>query len=299
MYKFRTIIKILLLYLISFSCTSIPNHTLVEPTWIHQPARSVDSGYIIYVASALNRIPEQAKFEATGAVIEDIANECSFPPKGAHLEDEFLTTSGILNQAYVKMAVPFQDCEEAQKAVEPSSITKLANASLTTLLKRYQDKIDYETEEGEEQQHTLVTQNEQNSSHSEPTLPQSNQVTYLVQRQQLAYAKEVIILAGPGAYPIGSPQSSQFVSSIHPVVTQIQNYKNSNPELKQSTISWSSLPIRPGVKGISGVQGMRVSRPYVPRVYQGASRRFSNSFFQKKGFQPRTRFRRRIQRIRH
>lgn len=183
------------------SCVSAPNQNLSKPAWIYQPARTVDAGYIVYVASALDRSFEQAKFKAKGAAIEDIANECSFPPKGVRVEDEFEMTAGILNEAYIKMTVAFQDCEDAQKALDPTSITTLANVSLANFLKRYQDRIDHESDSAEEQQQHLVKNDEPNSTPHNSTTAQSDQITYLVQRQQVAYAKEVVILAGSEAYP--------------------------------------------------------------------------------------------------
>ena len=54
-------------------CSSDSPRKSVEPSWIHQPARTVDGGYIVYVSSSQDRIDEQARFKARASGIEDIA----------------------------------------------------------------------------------------------------------------------------------------------------------------------------------------------------------------------------------
>ena len=86
------------------------------PEWVRQPVRTVDHGYVIYVGLGEDAQPDKARFKAEGAALGDLANECSFPPKGARIEDRFERVQGIVHQSYVKAAVDFQSCEEAKAA---------------------------------------------------------------------------------------------------------------------------------------------------------------------------------------
>ena len=60
------------------------------PDWTSEPARVVDNGYIVYTGSGLESDPNTAQFVAEGTAIQDLANECSFVPKGARVEDHFV-----------------------------------------------------------------------------------------------------------------------------------------------------------------------------------------------------------------
>jgi hypothetical protein len=231
-----------------------------EPAWIHQSARTVDGGYIVYVASSEDRSLDKAQLKAQSAAIQDIANECSFAPKGTRLEDRYESTAGILHRVYAKAAVSYQECEEAQKATEPGEIRKLANVAFTEQVKRYQDAIDEESNASDSDNEGL---NPALASTSAPAGPIRDSMHFLVVRQQVAYAKELVILSPPSAYASGSQQAAQFAQAVKPAAVQVQNYQAQNPAMKSSAQSWSSLRSKPLVPRLAGVKGVRTSPPRV------------------------------------
>src|SRR5947209_3047805 len=74
----------------------------VAPGWVHQAARTVEGGYIVYLGEVEDQAPERARFKAEAAAIQDLANECSFAPKGARVEDHFDQPTGVIHHAYAK-----------------------------------------------------------------------------------------------------------------------------------------------------------------------------------------------------
>lgn len=126
--------------LILMGCSSGGHHSESSesrPVWTTQPMRTVDQGYIIYLGSGEDSAQSQAYFKAQSEAIENIANECSFAPKGARTEDRYDETLDYgKHRVYVKAAVTFADCEAAQKAVDPEEIKKLANIQFAEELKR-------------------------------------------------------------------------------------------------------------------------------------------------------------------
>ena len=251
------------------------------PAWIHQPARTVEGGYIIYVASSADRSLDQAQFKAQSAAIQDVNNECSFAPKGTRLEDRYNDTLGILSRAYAKVAVSYQDCDEAQKTIEPSEIKKLANVALVEQVKRYQDNLDAEvlaaSAEDSDQNSATSGVNPEISRTSAPP-PIHDSVRFFVVRQQVAYAKEVVILSPPNAYSPNSVASNNFVQVIRPATTQIQTYRTVNPSTARSPMSWSSLPSKPAVPALSGLKGARSSPARLSTTAYGNGRNHSGPY---------------------
>ncbi len=224
------------------SCASQPKQE--GPDWMHQPTRTVDNGYIVYVGSGQSRDTLKAQFKAEGMALEDLANECSFIPKGARLEDRFVQQGTNEHVAYVKIAVEFQECAQSQKTLEPSEITKLANVSFTEQLRRYQDL----EETGELPQKSEYAALEMPAEVPPPPVASAGMspaVHFTVMRQYVAYQKETVILASPTAYPINSPQASHFVSAIQPAVGQIHQIGAQNPSFEKNPQPWSKVTDRP------------------------------------------------------
>ena len=249
------------------------------PAWIHQPARTVEGGYIIYVASSADRSLDQAQFKAQSAAIQDVNNECSFAPKGTRLEDRYNDTLGILSRAYAKVAVSYQDCDEAQKAIDPTEIKKLANVALVEQVKRYQDALDAEVLAADDSDQNPGNNgvNPEIARTSAPP-PINDSVQFFVVRQQVAYAKEVVILSPPNAYPPYSVASTNFVQVIRPATTQIQTYRTVNPTTASSPMSWSSLPSKPAVPPLSGMKGVRSSPARLSSTAYGNGRNHSGPY---------------------
>jgi hypothetical protein len=229
------------------SCSSAPQ-TPPAPAWISQPARTVDQGYIVYVASSEDRSAEQARFKAESQAYQDLANECSFPPKGARTEDRYVKQVGTTQtqQAFVKVAVDFQTCEEAKQAIQPDEIRKLANVAMTDQIKAYQVKYEAPPEgsedenENEEAGVSDETQAVLNARQAPPPIYVSSPVQFYVARQQVFYYKQDVILSPPAAYPPNSPQTTQFVNQVQAPVMRVQQYEAANPALRTSSQTWST-----------------------------------------------------------
>ena len=241
------------------ACSSNSKSTVAtpsEPVWIHQPTRTVEGGYIIYVASSEARTLDQSQSHAQSAAIQNVANECSFAPKGTRLEDLYSNTAGILHRTFAKVAVSFQECEEAQHALDPAQIKVLANVAMTERVKHYQDAIDQE----ENEQNATEVESDQtglNPALADQTI--QNPVQFLVVRQQIAYAKEWVILAPATSYAANSRESAYFQQVVTPATTQVQNYQTQNPAVKNAQTGWSTLAVKPAVPALSGPGGRPLS----------------------------------------
>src|SRR6185312_16331964 len=117
------------------SCSSEQKPT--APPWTHGATRVVDNGYIVYVGVGHAPDPDRAQFKAEGQALEDLANECSMIPKGTRFEDRYSEKEEYETTAYVKVALEFQECDTAQRSLDPSEIRKLANVNFTEELKKY------------------------------------------------------------------------------------------------------------------------------------------------------------------
>jgi hypothetical protein len=217
------------------ACSSAPKPP-AEPEWTAAPARTVEGGYIIYVGSGEDRTPEKARFKAESMALQDLANECSFAPKGTRIEDHFDTQTGIITRSYAKVAVEFQDCEAAKAATTPEQIRNLGNVQLTEQIKRYQDLVD-----SPEPQETVVL-----ADNGMPSSPPPNVVVvhdypeFVVYRQQVAYINQSVILAPPAYYPPGAPITTQPVPAAAPFHGAVMRYEANNPQLRTSPMAFSN-----------------------------------------------------------
>jgi len=222
------------------------------PAWVHQPSRTVDNGYIVYLGTGEDRLLERASFKAESEAIGDLANECSFPPKGARIEDHYdepLPDGG--HRAYAKLAVVFEECEEAKRASDPSAIRAAASVQMAAQLKQYQQLIQ-EPDPGAPGmvKNDLATASNPAASSGGETGVRGEEgwhgpVPFLVYRQQLAYLKQQVILSPPGNYPPNSAATTQFVQTVRPATTSIQNFEMSHPEMTKTTTTWSRYPGKP------------------------------------------------------
>jgi hypothetical protein len=240
--------KLFRLFVLAFlllSCSSTPSAP-PAPAWISQPARTVDGGYIVYVASSEDRSADQARFKAESQAYEDLANECSFPPKGARMEDNYLKPIGTQSEVFVKVAVDFQTCEEAKQAIQPEDIRKLANVAMTDEIKKYQNEYEKEPqdEDEEEQEQGNQPSNETQAvlyaQSAPPPVYVSSPTQFYIVRQQVWYAKQDVILSPPTAYQPGTPQSTNFVNQVQAPVQKVQQYEAANPTVRSSPQTWST-----------------------------------------------------------
>lgn len=220
-------------------CSSAPSGPPAAPGWVHQPSRTVDSGYIVYVGMGEDYTPERARFKSEASAIQDLANECSFAPRGTRVEDHYDYFYGGKYQSFAKLAVSFDECEQAKATLEPVRIQALANAEMTDQLKHYQ-QIEYDMP-------TEDAAAPANPALADTNPPIQDDGTYFVARQQIAYAKEIVILE-PAAYPPGSVVSRQFVERIRPQTVTIQQYEQVHPVVHTWGNSWSSFERNPTAK---------------------------------------------------
>lgn len=231
-------------YTILTACSSEP--TSKAPDWTKQASRIVDNGYIVYVGNGGGPNQENAQFKAEGMALEDIANECSFIPKGTRVEDRYIEKGKYDYTAWVKVALEFQDCDHASKTTDPTEIKRVANSSFTSQLKRYQDFNE-----------TGVMPSQEEASNIQPltdyppvpaAAPGWAPTTHFyVVRQYIAYQNQVVILSPPTAYAPGAPETKAYVSAMQAPQQQVATAVAANPQLKTQPQSWSSLPDRPHV----------------------------------------------------
>jgi hypothetical protein len=234
---FFTSALVLLILLVLSSCSSTPK----EPAWIRQPARTLDNGYIVYVGTSEDVALERATFKAESVAIGDLVNECTLAPKGARFEDHFDQVIDGVHHSYAKLGIVFEECEQAKNAIQPDEIRKLANVALTQQLKRYQD-LYYEkpTED------VIVADNasrpsQTSSSPGPQTVYIHDNADFFIWREQVAYSKQVVILAPPTAYPPNAPQTTQFVNQTSQSSQAVKMYSEANPSIKTTSTTWSSV----------------------------------------------------------
>ncbi|MBI3555127.1 MAG: hypothetical protein HY074_02540 [Deltaproteobacteria bacterium] len=240
------VLPLLLAALAASSCSSASKNTGSAniPTWIHQPVRTIEAGYIVYIGTGEDKNAERAAFKAEAAALQDLANECSFAPKGTRTEDRFTETTGLLHHGYAKIAVEFRDCEAAKSAINPDDIRKLANAAYSDEIKRYQDLVQHPGDEVAADDDSDGV-NEAIDSKSPPPgggsgVRDSNHL--FVVRQWVFYSKQDVILSPPQTYAANSIESTQFVNKVAPAQDQVQTYERNHPEIHSWNNAWSTSP---------------------------------------------------------
>jgi hypothetical protein len=232
--------KLLIAFFFLSACSTVPT----SPDWTRQPTRTVDGGYIVYIGTGEASNAERAQFKAEGLALEDLANECSMIPKGVRIEDRFVEKSEHESKAYVKLALEFQECEQARRTNDPSEIKKIANVAFTEQLKRYQDL----EETGEMPDRSEVAEVEPPSEISQPpprAVGWSEPTHFYVMRQYVAYQKEIVVLSPPTAYAANSPANKQFIAQVQPAAEQLHGIEEKTPALRKQ--AWSKVPDRPAV----------------------------------------------------
>jgi hypothetical protein len=252
------------------ACSSQPKTE--RPAWISQPTRIVDNGYIVYVGTAEDTHPEQAQFKAEGLALEDLANECSFAPKGTRIEDRYTEKEKYYTKSYVKIGLEFTECEKAKHTNDPSTIKELASSGFTEQIRRYQDLIENGEAPETSQYAALEVPKEL------PPVPASAGMTetthFYVVRQYVAYQKEIVILSPPSTYAVNSEESHRFTTALQPAIAQVETYQTQNPALVKEPMAWSKLPDRPK---IARPEILRASAPTPHNSYKPVSKKYEKS----------------------
>ena len=249
--------------------TNPPASDSHEPHWTRQSARTVDGGCIVYISTGEDRKAEVAMFKGEASAIQDVANECSFAPKGTRIEDRYNQTIDGLSRYFVKIAVSFDDCDAAKGAVTPKSIHKLANAQLAAQLKKYEELVNSEAH-GELNKPTNTAASAGQGVAVSPDFSESTaqssallngtagpgvintQDEYFASRQQIVTMKEVVILSPPSAFPPNAPQTTVFVERVTPVTTQVQTFERMHPEVRTWSQSYTRHNDFGGAHGMGG-----------------------------------------------
>lgn len=92
-----------IIFLFYCGCSSEPSRE--KPTWVDGPTRVVDNGYIVYIGTGEEVTDDRAQLAAEGLAIQDLANECSFIPKGTRVEDRYSEKQKNTYKAYAKVAI--------------------------------------------------------------------------------------------------------------------------------------------------------------------------------------------------
>ena len=200
---------------------------------------------------------ERAQVMAEGLALEDLANECSFIPRGTRIEDRYNENSPHNAKAYVKVAIDFQECDSAMRTQDASEIKKLGNIAFTQQLKRYQDLS--ETGELEAAGTMEAIEPPQDIRAAPVREPHWNDsVHFYATRQYVVYQKELVVLSPPTAYAPSSPESKKFATVVAPTAAEVQHIQENTPAYRTQT--WSHLPQRPRL-----VRPLELSRPSAPR----------------------------------
>lgn len=254
--RFTSAVLILTVLVLFSSCSSDrpkKDEAPAVPAWIQLPTRTVDNGYIVYVEAAEDVGSDRAKFKSESAALADLANECTLIPKGVRIEDRYQTREAGQIKFYAKVAVEFQLCEEAKRAVTPEAVRQLANVPMTEQVKRYQDSI------GQTDQMLVADNGDQ------PVAPfagggesggsggggsggggtvvvyrtPNTDVQYFAYREQIFVAKRDVVLAPPTAYQPGSPEATTFNTHVTQQTTVVTQYQQTHPDLRNSRTAWS------------------------------------------------------------
>lgn len=233
-----------------FGCSSAPQAT--GPAWVHQPARTVDAGYIIYVGSGEDAVPQRASFKAEGQALQDLANECSFVPKGARVEDHYDDESGAAgaHKSYAKVAVDFQSCEEAKGALDADGIKKLANVAMTNEVKTYQEMMN-EPPPAPIAEGSPPPYGAPGPSGGTQVVFVRDEPSFFVMRSQVAWVKQTVILTPAPPLGVSPPPPNTQLAAIAGPSREIRGFEQANPTLRTNQRAWSQVRIT------------------LPRAYQG------------------------------
>jgi len=213
-------------------CASVPR----LPAWTQEPARLVDNGYIVYLGEAQEFNPNQAQFAAEGMAIQDLANECSFVPKRARVENHFVADANGSFEGYATVAINYDACVQAQNAVDPAQIKALASAPFMEELKRYQDFI------GTSPQLAGIGGSAQSPAPPPPAV--TDDVNFFFARQYVAYQKQIVILSPTYVYAPGSVAAKTYITRVTAVAKPMRAYYVQHPRLRTAPVTWSTIEPR-------------------------------------------------------
>lgn len=238
-------------------CRCATQPVSLDPAWVSQPTRTIDSGYIVYVGRGEDETLERAQFKAEASALQDLANECSFLPKGTRIEDRFSRKELGFHHAFTKIGLTFEECEGAKRAVAPDQIRALANTELTARAKMFQDMllppkpdtiavaddsrgnfVEYHGGEGDAA--GWATDETLDRTAALESVATADDL--LIQRQRIVAAKTDVILAPATRFTPGAAETTTFLRVVGAASEGVRRFETSNPEVRTWRRGWSSLP---------------------------------------------------------
>lgn len=212
-----------LLVLLTFApgCSSAPKLQESAPLWTKKPTRVFDDNVITFLGKSEDLNAEQAQFKALGQAIEDLVNECSLAPKTARLEDEFDQIEGVYHNAYARIRVDLQSCEEAKIANTLDKIKKISNASWMEKLVPFQ---------------TLMEEPEPEALTGDAAIAEERGLFLL--RERIAHFKRLMLLPPDGASPPSNEQAAEVLATP---TKAVRAYEAAHPTILTGSRTWSQL----------------------------------------------------------
>src|SRR5581483_11477768 len=110
--------------------TPPPAPAPARPAWASGPARTEADGKIYFTGIGEDRALPNAKAKAEAFAFQDLADECSFVPKGTSAETGPVDEIGIIERAYARVWIDQATCAKARDAKSAAAIQALAAPEL-------------------------------------------------------------------------------------------------------------------------------------------------------------------------
>lgn len=219
-------IGVVSLVCIIVSCSTTPDAPLKSelappppPAWTRQPARALVGDELVYIGIGEDRKKENAKTKAEAYALQNLANDCSFIPKDARIQDKsFEESSGIITRIYAQASVSSTSCEKAKSATDPAQIVAMANPEFVARVSDYQTL--YDPPEPEEAMPLR-------GATSGPSIMDVHRL--VIVRQQVALTKQDIILYEQ------SPDNPPQMDGVTAASRAVSGYEQGNSQV------WSGI----------------------------------------------------------
>ena len=246
-YSYFKIALVGYLVCLSVGCAS---HSLIgqNQIWTDRIGKSIENKNLVIVSTATASTQKLAKFSAESSALEDLANECSFVPRGTYVQDE-LTNQKAKDQfaVIVKVVVELQNCEKAKQALQLSDIAAQANLGYTEQILKNQLQLDLRDQSSEKLKPMIRTmippmipreKVERILSSDDSNLIRDD-ADFFMMRQQIAFLKQSILLSSKDMYPKSLVLSDRMTRVLTQKIEATQNYELKNATLKASSVTWS------------------------------------------------------------
>ncbi len=206
-------------------------------TWMDEAGRHFENRNLVMVSAEKSPSEAVAKFKAEAKGLEDLANECSFVPRGTHIEEEITQKTKDQFIVFAKLVIDHSICEEAKKSLKFSEIESLANLGYTEQILKNQ------SQNPEPNNSKISSMSPKQKVERILSSDESNVVgddgDFFMERQQIAFLKEAILLSSRGLYPKKLVISDKMTAVLAQKIQAVQSYEAANPALKSSSVTWS------------------------------------------------------------